>query len=67
MKEEENEEEVNVNIEILSRILSDILNDSRKQKAEDSVYCYSCKGHASSHGGVKPAIALQFVSNISKF
>ncbi|KAK1989762.1 hypothetical protein LX36DRAFT_695566 [Colletotrichum falcatum] len=111
IKEGNNEEEVDVNIEIPYKILRDVLNDSQKQKAKDSVDCRSCKVHASSHnrlrnsaktiiikdtaevkgdridrlkeycnwslqqvaadlmvkGGVKPGIALQFVSNINKF
>ncbi|KAK1973983.1 hypothetical protein LZ30DRAFT_765014 [Colletotrichum cereale] len=109
MKEGENEEEVDVNIEISSKILGDILNDSRKRKAEDSVDRRGCKrsfvedaGEVEGDrmdrleeycnwslqqflelnsilkhpkvtadlmvkGGVKPGIALQFVSNINKF
>ncbi|KAL0929600.1 uncharacterized protein CTRU02_215498 [Colletotrichum truncatum] len=49
MKEGEKEEEVNINIEIPSKILGDILNDSRKRKAEDSVDCRGCKAHALSN------------------
>ncbi|KAK2061324.1 hypothetical protein LY76DRAFT_614430 [Colletotrichum caudatum] len=105
MKEGENEEEVDVNIEIPSKILGDILNDSRKRKAEDSADCVlqlvlqqvnddgwrealqvanqfamdqflelnSILKHPKAaadlmvKGGVKPGIALQFVSNINKF
>ncbi|WYZ38365.1 hypothetical protein EsH8_III_000279 [Colletotrichum jinshuiense] len=43
MREGDNEDEVDVNIEIPSKILGNILNDSRKRKAEDSVDCRSCK------------------------
>ncbi|KAL0933509.1 uncharacterized protein CTRU02_212472 [Colletotrichum truncatum] len=53
MKEGEKEEEVDVNIEIPSKILGDILNNSRKRKAEDSDGCRGCKAHASSHGRLR--------------
>ncbi|WQF77118.1 hypothetical protein CDEST_02132 [Colletotrichum destructivum] len=50
MREGENEEEVDVGIEIPSTILRDVLDDSRKRKAESSIDCRSCKAHASAHG-----------------
>ncbi|KAJ0335178.1 hypothetical protein COL154_013770 [Colletotrichum chrysophilum] len=48
IKEGETEEDVDVNIEIPSKILGDILNDSRKRKAEDPLDCRTCKAHTSS-------------------
>ncbi|KAK1480547.1 hypothetical protein CCUS01_16205 [Colletotrichum cuscutae] len=62
MKEGENEEEVDVNIEIPSRILGDILNNSQKRKAEDSD-CRGCKVHASSHGRHRDAGETSFVED----
>ncbi|KAK3371034.1 hypothetical protein B0T24DRAFT_304724 [Lasiosphaeria ovina] len=50
MKEGENEEEVDVNIEVPSKILQDVLDDSRKRKADDSIDCRNCKVRVSSHG-----------------
>ncbi|KZL81181.1 hypothetical protein CI238_13516 [Colletotrichum incanum] len=63
MKEGESEEEVDVNIEIPSRILGDILNDSRKRKAEDSVDCRGCKTHASSHGRLRDTGETSFAED----
>ncbi|KAK2022207.1 hypothetical protein LX32DRAFT_508560, partial [Colletotrichum zoysiae] len=63
MKEGENEEEVDINIEIPSKILGDVLNDSRKRKAEDSVDCRSCKVHASSHGRLRDTGETSFVAD----
>ncbi|KAF6808440.1 hypothetical protein CPLU01_15673 [Colletotrichum plurivorum] len=37
-------------IEIPSTILRDVLDDSRKRKAEDAIDCRSCKAHVSAHG-----------------
>ena len=50
MKEGEKEEEVDVNIEIPPKILKDVLDDSRKRKAEDSIDCRNCKAHVSANG-----------------
>lgn len=44
------EEDVDVNIEIPPQILKDVLDDSRKRKAEDSIGCRNCKTHVSAHG-----------------
>lgn len=49
MKEGENEEGVDVNIEIPSKILQDVLDDSRKRKADDSIDCRNRKVRISSH------------------
>ncbi|KAF6785557.1 hypothetical protein CSOJ01_15571 [Colletotrichum sojae] len=43
MKEGEEEDDVDVNFEIPSRILGDTLSNSRKRKAEDSI---DCRGYA---------------------
>lgn len=43
MKEGEKEEEVDINIEISPGILKDVLDDSCKRKAEDSIDCRACK------------------------
>ncbi|KAF6783012.1 hypothetical protein CSOJ01_15944 [Colletotrichum sojae] len=53
MKEGEKEDDVDVNIEIPSRILGDILSNSRKRKAEDSIDCRGCRAHASSQGRLR--------------
>ncbi|KAL0929587.1 uncharacterized protein CTRU02_215486 [Colletotrichum truncatum] len=45
MKEGETEEDVNIDVEIPSRILGEVLSDSRKRKAEDSADCRSCKAY----------------------
>lgn len=47
MKEGEKEEDVDVNIEIPPNILKNILNDSRKRKADGSIDCRHCKVHVS--------------------
>jgi len=49
MKEGEKEEEVDVNIEIPPNILKNILDNSCKRKADSSIDCRHCKGHASTH------------------
>jgi len=46
MKEGEKEDEIDVNIEILPKILKDVLDHSRKRKAEDSINCRNCKAHS---------------------
>ncbi|KAK1991678.1 hypothetical protein LX36DRAFT_734733 [Colletotrichum falcatum] len=61
MKEGENKEEINVNIKIPSKILRDVLNDSKKQKAEDSVDYRGCKVHALSHGRLRDTGGTSFV------
>ncbi|GKT61099.1 hypothetical protein ColTof4_01207 [Colletotrichum tofieldiae] len=63
MEEGENEGEVEINIEIPSKILGEILNDSRKRKAEDSVDCRGCKVHASSHGRLRDTGETSFVED----
>lgn len=63
MKEGEKEEEVDVDIEIPSRILGDILNNSQKRKAEDSVDCRGCKVHASFHDRLRNAGETSFVED----
>ncbi|KAH8745278.1 hypothetical protein F5883DRAFT_702966 [Diaporthe sp. PMI_573] len=45
MKEGEKEEEVEIDIEIPPTILKDVLDDSRKRKAEDADNFRSCKAH----------------------
>jgi hypothetical protein len=45
MKEGEEEEEVDVNIEIPPKIIKEVLDYSRKRKAEDSIDCRNCKAH----------------------
>ena len=49
MKEGEKEEDVDVNIEIPPNILKNILDNSRKQKADGSIDCRHCKVHTSAH------------------
>ncbi|OBR02107.1 hypothetical protein CH63R_14408 [Colletotrichum higginsianum IMI 349063] len=63
MKEGEKEEEVDIDIEIPSKILGDILNDSRKRKAEDSVDCRGCKVQASSNGRLRDTGETSFVED----
>ncbi|KAH8761633.1 hypothetical protein F5883DRAFT_386422, partial [Diaporthe sp. PMI_573] len=50
MKEGEKEEEVEINIEIPPTILKDVLDDSRKRKAEDADDFRSCKAHVLANG-----------------
>jgi hypothetical protein len=50
MEEGEKEKDVDVNIEIPPQILKDVLDDSRKRKAEDSIGCRNCKTRISAHG-----------------
>ena len=47
MKEGETEEDVNVNIEIPTHILRNILDNSRKRKADNPSDCRCCKVHVS--------------------
>jgi hypothetical protein len=49
MKEREKEDEVDVSVEIPSKILQDVLNQSRKRKADSSSECRPCKDHCK-HG-----------------
>jgi hypothetical protein len=49
MKEEENEEDVNINIEMLPSIIKDILDNSCKRKANGSIDYRPCKVHASAY------------------
>lgn len=58
MNEGEKEEEVDVNIEILPKILKDVLDDSHKRKAEGFIdYCL-CKTHVSAHGRHRDAAEM---------
>src|SRR6266536_2680196 len=45
MKEVEREENVNINMEIPPNILKDVLDNSRKRKADGSIDCRQCKAH----------------------
>jgi hypothetical protein len=47
MKEGETEEDVDINIEIPPNILKNILDNSRKRKADSSTDCCHCKVHVS--------------------
>ena len=49
-EDEEDEEEVQINVEIQPNILRDVLDDSRKQTAEDAINCRSCKVRVSPKG-----------------
>jgi hypothetical protein len=49
MKEGETEEDVDIDIEILSRILRNILDSSRKRKADDIPNCCHCKTRVSAN------------------
>ncbi len=49
MKEGEKEEDLNVNVEILPNILKNILDNSRKRIADDSIDCRHCKVYASAY------------------
>jgi hypothetical protein len=51
MKEGETEEDVDVNIEIPPHILKNVLDNSRKRKADGSIDCRHCKVHVPAHGG----------------
>ena len=51
MKEGEKEEEIDVDIEMPPKILQDVLDDSRKRKADSSIDCRQCKVQVSAHGG----------------
>ena len=64
MKEGEKEEEVDVNIEILRKILDNILNDSHKQKVEDSIDCRNCKVHVSAHSRYHDAAETTFKEDL---
>ncbi|RYP11599.1 hypothetical protein DL765_007699 [Monosporascus sp. GIB2] len=64
MKEGEKEEEVDVNIEIPPKILKDVLDDSRKRKAEDSIDCRNCKAHVSAHGRHRDAAETTLGENL---
>lgn len=48
MKEGEEEDDVDVGIEVPASILKDVLDDSRKRKAQSSTDCHPCKAHVSS-------------------
>ncbi len=50
MKEGENKEKIDVNIEIPSKILQDVLDNSRKRKADASIDCRNCKVRVLSDG-----------------
>lgn len=50
MKEGEKEEEVEVEIEIPPTILKDVLDDSRKRKADEANDLRSCKSHVLANG-----------------
>jgi hypothetical protein len=45
MKEGEKEEDVDINIEMPPSIVKDILDNSRKRKADGSIDCRPCKVH----------------------
>ena len=47
MEEGETEEDVDVSVEIPPHILKNVLDNSRKRKADDSIDCRHCKAHAS--------------------
>jgi hypothetical protein len=49
MKEGEKEEDVDVDIEMPRSIVNDILDNSRKRKANGSIDCRPCKFHAPAH------------------
>lgn len=50
MKAGEREEDVDVDIEIPFNILKNVLDNSRKRKADGSIDCRQCKAHVSAHG-----------------
>ena len=50
MKEWENEEDVDINIEMPPSIVKDILDNSRKRKADGSIDCRPCKVHNPAQG-----------------
>ena len=50
MKEGENEEDVDINIEMPPSIVKDILDNSRKRKADGSIDCRPCKVHNPAQG-----------------
>jgi len=50
VKDEEKEEEVEIDIKIPLIILKDVLDDSYKQKAEDTNNFYSCKAYRLANG-----------------
>jgi hypothetical protein len=49
MKEGEKEEDVDVDIEIPPNILKNVLDNSRKRKADGLIDCRYCKVHVSAH------------------
>jgi hypothetical protein len=49
MNEGETEEDVDVNTKILPNILKNILDNSRKRKADSSIDCYYCKVYVSAY------------------
>lgn len=50
MEEGEGEEDIDINIEIPTNILKDILDNSYKWKADGSIDYCQCKAHVSAHG-----------------
>jgi hypothetical protein len=50
MEEGEREENVDIDIETPPNILKDVLDNSRKRKADGSIDCRQCKAHVSAHG-----------------
>lgn len=49
MEEGETEEDVDVGVEIPPNILKNVLDNSRKRKADGSIDCRHCKAHASAY------------------
>jgi hypothetical protein len=49
MKEGEKEEDVDVNIKIPPNILKNVLDNSRKRKADGLINCRHCKVYVSAH------------------
>jgi hypothetical protein len=50
IKEGKTEENVNINIKILPNILKDVLDNSRKRKADSFIDCRQCKVYVSAYG-----------------
>jgi hypothetical protein len=49
MKKGETEEDVDINIEVLPNILKNVLDNSRKRKADGSIDCRQCKTYVSAY------------------
>ena len=50
IEKREREKDINIDIKIPPNILKDVLDNSRKRKADGSIDCRQCKAYVSAHG-----------------